>query len=278
MGSPDTQAASGVEETESQSAIPPRNPTVSVVVPALNEADNLPYVLDSVPDWVDEVLLVDGHSTDGTLRVTCTLKPHARIVEQRGRGKGNALRNGFAAATGDIIVMLDADGSTLPTEIPAYVGALLAGADYAKGSRFLQGGGTDDMPLYRRLGNWSFVWLVRILFGGKFSDLLYGYNAFWRRVLPKLHLHTTGFEIETEMNLRALRAGLKIAEVPSFEAERIHGHGRLRTLPDGWRILKTIVKERLARFPGPDDPSTDDFDPTQDSGEELSCPVILGEE
>jgi glycosyltransferase involved in cell wall biosynthesis len=277
-GSPDVQAASRAEQDQSQSAVPPWYPTVSVVVPALNEADNLPYVLDRIPDWVYEVLLVDGHSTDGTLRVTCTLKPHARIVEQRGRGKGNALRNGFAAATGDIIVMLDADGSTLPTEIPAYVGALLAGADYAKGSRFLQGGGTDDMPLFRRLGNWGFVSLVRILFGGKFSDLLYGYNAFWTRVLPKLHLHTTGFEIETEMNLRALRAGLKIAEVPSFEAERIHGHGRLRTFPDGWRVLKTILKERFAHFPGPEEPSAEDFDPTQDSGEELSCPLILGEE
>lgn len=274
----DRQAASGTEEPESLTAATPWSPTVSVVVPALNEADNLPHVLNRIPDWVHEVLLVDGHSTDGTLRVTCTLKPHARIVEQRGRGKGNALRNGFAAATGDIIVMLDADGSTLPEEIPAYVGALLAGADYAKGSRFLQGGGTDDMPLYRRLGNWGFVWFVRILFGGKFSDLLYGYNAFWTRVLPRLRLHTTGFEIETEMNLRALRAGLKIAEVPSFEAERIHGHGRLRTFPDGWRVLKTIVRERLGRFPGPEDSSTDDFDPTQDSGEELSCPVILRDE
>lgn len=249
-------------------------PRISVVIPALNEQDNLPQVLDRIPEWVHEVLLVDGHSVDGTLKVTCTLRPNARIVQQKGRGKGAALRNGFAAATGEIIVMLDADGSTDPSEIPAFVGALLAGADYAKGSRFLQGGGTDDMPLHRRLGNWGFVMMVRILFGGKFSDLLYGYNAFWRRVLPKLQLDGEGFEIETMMNIRALRAGLKIAEVPSFEYARIHGEGRLKTFPDGWRVLKTIIKERLGRR-WKDAPL---FDPTKDAGDELSCSVILRRE
>jgi len=247
-------------------------PTVSVVVPALNEADNLPHVLDRIPSWVHEVLLVDGHSIDGTPRITCELRPNARIVNQAGRGKGVALRNGFAAATGDIIVMLDADGSTLPEEIPAFVGALLAGADYAKGSRFLQGGGTADMPFHRRLGNWGFVMVVRVLFGGNFSDLLYGYNAFWRWIVPQLHLDATGFEIETQMNVRALRAGLKIAEVPSFEAPRIHGEGRLQTLPDGWRVLKTVFRERFGRK----SESMPSADVEEAAGEEMSCPVILG--
>ena len=276
--STERQETPRVPQPDATSATSAMYPTVSVVVPALNEEDNLPYVLDRIPDWVHEVLLVDGHSTDGTLEVTCTLRPNARIVMQKGRGKGAALRNGFAAATGDIIVTLDADGSTLPEEIPAYVGALLAGADYAKGSRFLQGGGTDDMPFYRRLGNWGFVMMVRVLFGGNFSDLLYGYNAFWARVLPVLELDAEGFEIETMMNIRALRAGLKIAEVPSFEAERIHGAGRLRTFPDGWRVLKTVLKERFGSRSRHADLQSTDFDPKQDSGQELSCPDILGEE
>lgn len=220
---------------------------ISAVIPTLNEEQNLRHILPNIKQWVDEVLVVDGHSTDNTVNVARELCPTVRIVMQQGRGKGDALRAGFAAATGDIIVMLDADGSTDPAEIPIFVGALLSGADFAKGSRFLQGGGTADMPFYRKLGNWSFVWMVRLLFGGKYTDLCYGYNAFWKGVLPVLDLNCDGFEIETMMNVRALKAGLKIIEVPSFEAERIHGNSNLKTIPDGWRVLKTIFREALNR-------------------------------
>lgn len=220
-------------------------PTVSAVIPALNEAQNIPHVLQRLPDGLHEVLLVDGQSTDGTVEAARAVRPDIRVVQQQGRGKGAALRSGFAAATGDIIVMLDADCSTDPAEIPAYVGALLAGADFVKGSRFLQGGGTADMPYHRRMGNWAFVMLVRSLFGGQYTDLCYGYNAFWRSVLPLLELNGNGFEIETMMNVRALQAGLKVAEVPSFEDKRRYGVGRLQTIPDGWRVLTTIFRERL---------------------------------
>jgi glycosyltransferase involved in cell wall biosynthesis len=221
------------------------SPRVSVVIPALNEAKNLPHVLPAIPSWVHEVLLVDGHSTDDTVEVARALCPAIRIIPQTGRGKGAALRLGFAAATGDIIVMLDADGSTNPAEIPAFVGALLSGADFVKGSRFLQGGGTCDMSIHRMVGNWGFTIATRVLFGGRFSDICYGYNAFWARVLPQLNLDGDGFEIETMMNVRALKAGFKVAEVPSFESDRIYGVSNLHALRDGWRVLKTLIKERL---------------------------------
>jgi glycosyltransferase involved in cell wall biosynthesis len=221
-------------------------PRVSVVVPALNEAENLPHVLPLIPD-VHEVILVDGWSTDGTIEVARQLRPDIRIVSQERAGKGAALCAGFEAATGDIIVTIDADGSTDPREIPAFVEKLKNGADFVKGSRFLSGGGTSDMPLYRQFGNFGFVMMVRVLYGGRYTDLCYGYNAFWKRVLPDLALDGDGFEIETMMNIRALRAGLRVAEVPSFESKRVYGEGRLRTIPDGMRVLRTIVSERLPR-------------------------------
>lgn len=220
-------------------------PTTSVVIPALNEAKNLPFVLPRIPRWVDEVLLVDGHSNDNTTEVARQLVPNIRIVTQKGRGKGDALRSGFAAARGEVIVMLDADGSTDPAEIPLFVATLRAGADFVKGSRFIQGGGTTDMPLYRKLGHGALVSLVRFLFGGRYSDLCYGYTAFWARVLPHLGLDANGFEIETQMNVRALQAGLRVAEVPSFESERRFGEAKLQAFRDGWRVLTTILREWL---------------------------------
>jgi glycosyltransferase involved in cell wall biosynthesis len=220
-------------------------PTISVVIPTLNEAANLPYVLPFIPRWVAEVIIVDGRSTDATVEIARTLYPDVKIVEQVGKGKGDALRAGFQAATGDIIVMLDADGSTLPSEMPGYVGALLAGADFAKGSRFAQGGGSEDISFFRWLGNSGMVILGNILFRGRYTDLCYGYNAFWRHSLQSLALDADGFEIETMMNIRALCRGLRVVEVPSFEARRRHGESRLRPIPDGLRVLRTILLERF---------------------------------
>lgn len=217
----------------------------------MNEAANLPHVLPLIPAFVEEVILVDGHSTDDTVEVAKRLLPSIRVIPQQGKGKGSALRTGFAAARGDIIVMLDADGSTDPREIPDFIAKLTRGADFVKGSRFIKGGGTHDMPRHRKVGNGAFVAMVRLLFGGAFTDLCYGYNAFWAWVVPMLELDGSGFEIETMMNVRALRAGLTVSEVPSFEHPRINGVGRLRTIPDGYRVLKTIVRERFRKSPEP---------------------------
>lgn len=166
---------------------------ISVVVPALNEAENLSYVLPRIPRDVYEVILVDGHSTDDTIKVARQLRPSVRVIVQEGKGKGAALRCGVQAARGDVVVQLDADGSTNPADIPAFVGYLLAGADFVKGSRFLQGAGTADMPYYRRLGNSAFVIMANLLFGLRFTDITYGYNAFWRKHAPLLALEIDGW-------------------------------------------------------------------------------------
>lgn len=222
-------------------------PRVSVVIPTLNESKNLPWLMPRIPFWVHEVIIVDGRSTDDTVAIARRLRSDVRIVMERRRGKGTALKVGFMAATGDIVVILDADGSMDPSEIIMFVGTLMSGVDLVKGSRFMQGGGTDDMSIIRMIGNWGLTQIVRVLYGSSFSDLCYGYMAFWSKHISVLQCDCDGFEIETLISVRALKHGLKIAEVASFEAPRISGESNLRAIPDGWRILKTILRERFIR-------------------------------
>lgn len=227
-------------------------PRVSVVIPALNEAMNLPHVAARMPADIDEVVIVDGRSVDDTRAVARRLWPDGIHLTQTRTGKGNALACGLAAATGDIIVLLDADGSTDPAEIPAFVGALLAGADYAKGSRFIQGGGSSDFTVLRRVGNGFLNRAVNAAFSTRYTDLCYGFNALWRRSLAALDLPDPGagraqwgdgFEVETLMNIRAAATRLRVSEVGSFECGRISGESHLNVVRDGLRVLFTIARE-----------------------------------
>src|SRR5664280_1583565 len=237
-------------------AIVDQFPRVSVVVPTFNEARNLPFVFNLIPN-VYEVIVVDGRSTDGTVEVARRLRPDVRIISQTRGGKGNALACGFAAARGEIVVMLDADGSTDPREIPRFVRALIEGADFAKGTRFLAGGGSGDITRVRRYGNKALNGLVNLIYGTTYSDLCYGYNAFWRHCLPTFHLQVgefgtgmawgDGFEVETLINVRAAQARLRVVEVASYEAVRIHGDSNLNAINDGLRVLRTIAVERRDR-------------------------------
>jgi glycosyltransferase involved in cell wall biosynthesis len=223
----------------------------------MNEARNLEEVLPRLP--LDcEVVLVDGHSVDDTIEVTRRLRPDAVIVRQTRRGKGNALVCGFERATGDIVVMFDADGSADPAEISYFVKALTEGADFAKGSRFCAGGGSEDITRLRRAGNAGLNALANSMMGTRYTDLCYGYNAFWRDILGDLALPDTtlaalssggmmwgdGFEIETVLTCRIAAANLEVTEVPSFELLRIHGLSNLNAVSDGVRVLRTIGTER----------------------------------
>jgi glycosyltransferase involved in cell wall biosynthesis len=220
-------------------------PRVSVVIPAMNEAKNLPYVLSQLPLAVDEVVLVDGHSTDDTVDVARALRPDLLVIAQQGKGKGNALAVGFALASGDIIVMLDADGSADPQEIPRFLDAIYRGADVAKGTRFALGGGSKDITRLRRAGNGVLTAMVNLLFGTRYSDLCYGYNALRADCLPSLGVDCNGFEVETLINIRIAKSGLRVVEVPSFEYPRRFGVSNLNAVRDGWRVLKTIISERV---------------------------------
>src|SRR5499427_6161300 len=233
-------------------------PRVSVVVPTLNEARNLPYVFSRIPADVHEVIVVDGHSVDDTVAVARHLRPDVRVVQQTRWGKGNALACGFEAATGDVIAMVDADGSTDPGEIPRFLDALMSGADFAKGTRFAAGGGSSDITRLRSLGNRLLVTVVNLCHGTHYSDLCYGFNVFWQKYVPVLDLDIAsppspkgggmlwgdGFEIETLIHMRVAAEGLHVTEVPSFEHPRIHGVSNLDAFGDGLRVLTTILVER----------------------------------
>jgi glycosyltransferase involved in cell wall biosynthesis len=216
---------------------------VSVVIPAKNEERNLGWVMQRMPVDVDEIILVDGNSSDRTIDVVLSIRADAVIVNDRVPGKGAALRAGFAAATGDYIVMLDADGSMDPLEIERFVTALDRGHDLVKGSRFLDGAGTADISLLRQVGNAVLLTFANILFRTRQSDLCYGYAAFRRESILLLDLDATGFEIESQMFLRAIANGLSVTEVPSFEAPRRFGTSNLHTFRDGWRVLRSIMRE-----------------------------------
>lgn len=235
-------------------------PRISVVMPALNEAKNLLQVLPSIPDTVWEVILVDGGSLDGTVDVFNSLRPDGLALTHERPGKGNALAAGFAACRGDIVVMLDADGSANPEEIPKFVEALLAGADFAKGTRFAKDGGSDDITTFRRLGNRVLVGLVNLLYRTQYTDLCYGMNAFWRHCLPYISPDCDGFEVETYMNLRLAKASLRVHEVGSYERRRLYGVSKLHTIRDGSRVLWTIVRLRFTRVPATRDASVETFE------------------
>jgi glycosyltransferase involved in cell wall biosynthesis len=225
--------------------LPKTSPRVSVVIPTLNEERNVGWVLERLPDIVAEVVLGDGRSTDDTIAVARSIRPDIRVVLETKPGKGAALRAGFAAATGEYVVMIDADGSMDPAEIVRFVDALQSGCDFVKGSRFAPGGGTADMSTIRRLGNGALRTAVNVLYRTNFTDLCYGFIGFRRERLSALRLDSQGFEIETEMIARAVVASLRIGEVASFEAQRRHGESHLNAWRDGRRALGTLLHERF---------------------------------
>lgn len=220
---------------------------VSVVMPTINERQNIKEVLPKLPDFIDEIIVVDGCSTDGTVDEIKKYRSDAKIFIESTFGKGAALRRGFKEASGDVVIMMDADGSHDPNDMLALVYPVLNGYDVAKASRLLPGGGSDDFTPFRRFGNRMFVVMVNTLYGSKYTDLCYGYRAFKKDALDKLRIKTSGFEVETEQSILMIKAGLKIKEIPSFEAMRKNGKSRLNSFRDGWKILRIIASEYIRR-------------------------------
>lgn len=221
---------------------------ISVVIPTLNEFENIKEVFPNIPEFIDEIVVVDGNSIDGTREEIKKFRKDVQIIIENPSGKGAAMKTGFEKATGDLIIIMDADGSHNPGEFKALLEPILDGYDVSNGSRLLPGGGSDDFTPFRRLGNKIFVTMVNIMYGSNYTDLCYGYRAFKKEALEKIQCCSNGFEIETEQSILMKKAGLRVKEVPSFESRRKNGNSNLRTFRDGYRILNVIVKEYLKKF------------------------------
>lgn len=230
--------------------------TVSLIVPTFNEELNIGHVLESLPSGIDEIILVDGGSTDETVGVARDIFPDITVIQQARRGKGNALVAGFHSANCQRIVAIDADGSMDPAEISSFLSAMDDGAEYVRGSRFLPGGGSTDITRLRTLGNHFLNGIANVFFRTTYTDLCYGFNAMTKESVYALNFPDPfdsslgkvwgdGFEIETMMSIRAVKAGLRIAEVPSFEADRLSGESNLNTFRDGSRCLRTLLAEKM---------------------------------
>ncbi len=218
---------------------------ISVIICTFNEAKNLPHVLPRIPQWVDELLLVDGRSTDETVEMAKKLQPAIRILFQPRIGKGDALRFGFKQATGDIVVTLDADGATDPQEMNKFVTKLTLGYDFAKGSRFLIRL-PSKKPAYRLIGNLLIAAVFNILYGTRYTDLCSGYNAFWRKNLDNLDLNSKDcFEDEPLLIAKVKKAGLKITEIGHVDYGRIGGESKSPSWRQGFKAIRTITRERL---------------------------------
>jgi glycosyltransferase involved in cell wall biosynthesis len=245
-----------IERRRPKSERRPADPRVSVVVPAKNEAENIREILPYLHNFHEVIVVVTEDDKDSAAAARTAL-PSAKVIHQTRKGKGNALACGFAQVTGDAIVMFDIDGSADPNEIPRFIKALTDGADLAKGSRFCKGGGSEDITVIRSLGNKGLNVLASVLTKTRFTDLCYGYNAFWADQLYMLDLPETeqpdapemirgdGFEIEALIIGRFALSGAAITEVPSFEHNRYHGNTNLNTFRDGFRVLWTILQDRL---------------------------------
>ncbi len=220
---------------------------ISIVIPTLNEEKNLSLLLKELKkffaarkEYSYEIIVVDGYSKDRTVEIA--KKNGCKVIYDK-FGKGSALIKGMHAANGEIVITMDADMSQRPIELGLLIEGIRAGYELVSGSRFIMGGGTEDMPWFRKLGNKLFVIMVNLIWNTNYTDLCYGYKAFKNGVWRKLNLKSKGFGIETEIAIKAAKKRLKILEVPSFEKKRLHGEGKLRTLRHGWTILKTILKE-----------------------------------
>lgn len=215
---------------------------VTLFVPTLNEIDGMRAMMPRVKkEWFDEILLLDAHSTDGTVEYAKSLG--YRIVMQKSKGITNAYREALEVAEGDIVVAFSPDGNSLPEAIPTLIQKMKEGYDMVIASRYLPGAGSEDDDPVTAFGNWMFTLLINICFGGHYTDSLVMLRAFRKDIVQKLHIDVPRAGMEPILSIRCAKQKLKITEIPAKEPKRIGGIRKMNPLLNGLDILRLIFAE-----------------------------------
>jgi glycosyltransferase involved in cell wall biosynthesis len=217
---------------------------VSLIIPTLNEAGAIGRTLKEIPkNFIYETIIIDGHSTDNTEKEARKhLRPRKdKFILQKKKGFGSALRQAFKIAKGDVIIIMDGDGSHNPKDLPALIKKIKEGNNYVMASRYAPGGNSNDDTIIRFIGNKALTFLTNLIHSTNVTDSLYVFTAITARDLKKLRLTSPGFEFCTELLIRAHHAGLKFAEIPVVERSRFAGRSKVNAFYHGWKILKTIL-------------------------------------
>lgn len=214
----------------------------TLIAATLNEIEAVQVVLPQIDkSWVDEILIVDGGSTDGTVEY-CQQHGY-RVIQQHGRGYGAAIQAGVQAATGDIIVEFPPDGNSLPAKIPEVVAEMHKGYDFVIVSRYKHGARSYDDDIMTAIGNKMFTFFTNVLFGTSYTDVLVGYRAYKKALFPALHLDAEGLSWPAQEAIRFATHGLQVGEIPGDEPKRIGGQRKMRIFKTGFEILVLIIRE-----------------------------------
>lgn len=219
---------------------------VTLLAPTLNEIEAVRVVMPKIrKEWVDEIIIIDGGSTDGTIEY-CKEMGY-RIHTQAGRGYGGGMREGGQLANGDLVIEFPPDGNSIPEKIPELVDKLRSGYDFVIASRYKNGAKSYDDDFLTSKGNWMFTKLVNILFSASYSDVLVGFRGYRKAVFSKLNMDAQGLSWSIQMPIKFAKKDFKIAEIPADEPKRIGGTRKMRPFKTGWEILKVVLREFFYR-------------------------------
>ena len=214
----------------------------TLAILALNEIEGIQVVVPQINRaWVDEIIVVDGGSTDGTIE-WCEANG-LRVLRQRRRGYGAGMREVMEIAQGDVVIEFMADGNCDPVFIPKLISKIAEGYDLVIGTRYGDGARSYDDTWITRLGNWGFTRLINILFGGSFSDAMMGYRAYRIAAFKTMQVDEDGLTFPTQGSIQFAKYGYKIGEVGASEPKRIGGERKAHNFYTGWALVKMIARE-----------------------------------